>query len=258
MDPYLDDAPAPTSRLSSLRATPAELVGLSVLLVGALVATGVFWWGAARRPELAPSALGAAASGEHEATTGSDTDHWSQAPGAGPTGPDGPMGPHDPAVAPKSVLPELGPAEVTVHVSGAIATPGVVTLRAGARVADAVDAAGGLGADAELARINLARTLADGEHVHVPRVGEEPLGAPPSAGAAPDQPGAVDTTGRLDLNRATAEELQRLPGIGPSRSAAIVRHREEHGPFRVPGDLRAVPGIGEATFQGLADLVVVG
>jgi competence protein ComEA len=251
MDPYLDDTPAPTSRLSSLRATPAELVGLSVLLVGALVATGVFWSGAARRPELPPSTLGAAASGEDDATAGSDIDHWSQAPA------DGPTASRDPA-APPSAPPELGPAEVTVHVTGAIATPGVVTLRAGARVADAVDAAGGLGADAELARINLARTLADGEHVHVPRVGEEPLSAPASAGAAPDQPGAVDAAGRLDLNRATAEELQRLPGIGPSRSAAIVRHREEHGLFRVPGDLRAVPGIGEATFQGLADLVVVG
>jgi competence protein ComEA len=215
------------------------------------VATGVFWWGAARRPELAPSALGAGASGVHEAAAGSDADRWSEAPA------DASTGPYDPGALP-GALPDVGPLEVTVHVTGAIVTPGVVTLRAGARVADAVDAAGGLGADAELARINLARPLADGEHVHVPRVGEEPLSTPPSTGAPPDQPGAMDAAGRLDLNRATAEELQSLPGIGPSRSAAIVRHREEHGPFRVPGDLRAVPGIGEATFQGLADLVVVG
>jgi competence protein ComEA len=143
---------------------------------------------------------------------------------------------------------------VTVHVTGGVVAAGVVTLPGDARVGDAVTAVGGRTDDADLERINLARVLVDGEHIHVPRVGEEPIVAVPEASGGA---GAVGTDGLLDLNRATAEELETLPGIGPTRAAAIVEHREEHGPFAVPGDLRAVSGIGEATFQTLAPLVVV-
>jgi len=137
-----------------------------------------------------------------------------------------------------------------VHVSGAVREPGVVTLGAGARVADAVDAAGGAMPDARLALLNLARPVDDGERIHVPRVGEDAPPPPeaPSRGVLPD--------GRIDLNAASAEELQTLPGVGPARAEAILAERAER-PFRVPGDLRRVPGIGEATFQRLAPLVAV-
>ncbi|MEX0953334.1 MAG: helix-hairpin-helix domain-containing protein [Nitriliruptoraceae bacterium] len=134
---------------------------------------------------------------------------------------------------------------VTVHVTGAVHTPSLVHLDAGSRVADAIHAVGGAIADADLQVVNLARRLTDGEQVHVPRIGEREGG------------GATTPDGRVDVNRADAATLQSLPGVGPTRAAAIVSHRERHGPFTTPGDLRAVNGIGEATFQTLADLVVV-
>jgi competence protein ComEA len=156
---------------------------------------------------------------------------------------------------------EHGPAEgshapdLVVHVSGAVADPGLVTVPDGARVGEALSAAGGPTADAEVDRLNLAQPLSDGERVHVPREGEaDPPGA--STGGGENGAGA-DPQGRVDLNRATAQELETLPGIGPARAQAIVEHREAHGPFGEPGDLRAVSGIGEATFQRLADLVGV-
>jgi competence protein ComEA len=139
-----------------------------------------------------------------------------------------------------------------VHVTGAVALPGLLTLAPGARVGDAVAAAGGALPDAWLDRVNLARPVADGEQVHVPRVGED---APPPAASGPTSQGILPD-GRVDLNRATAEELATLPGIGPARAAAIIAAREEQ-PFDEPGDLRRVPGIGEATFQRLAPLVAV-
>ena len=104
--------------------------------------------------------------------------------------------------------------------------------------------------DGRLDRLNLARLVDDGERIHVPRVGEDapPPEQPASRGVLPD--------GRIDLNAASLAELETLPGVGPARAQAIIAEREAR-PFRVPGDLRRVPGIGEATFQRLAPLVAV-
>jgi competence protein ComEA len=137
-----------------------------------------------------------------------------------------------------------------VHVSGAVLRPGVVTLPERSRVADAIDAAGGPMPDARLDRLNLARIVEDAERVHVPRVGEDapPPDEPASPGVLPD--------GRIDLNTASQAELETLPGVGPARARAIIAEREAR-PFRVAGDLRRVPGIGEATFQRLSPLVAV-
>jgi competence protein ComEA len=128
--------------------------------------------------------------------------------------------------------------------------PGLVVLSERARVADAIEAAGGALPDARLDRLNLARIVDDAERVHVPRVGEDapPPEEPTSQGVLPD--------GRVDLNVATQSELETLPGVGPARAQAIIAEREAR-PFRVAGDLRRVPGIGEATFQRLAPLVAV-
>lgn len=167
-------------------------------------------------------------------------------------------------------LTPVGSGPVVAHVTGAVLAPGLVTVSSGARVGDAIEAAGGLDEDADLERINLARTLTDGEHVHVPRFGEDPVGpagssgTPPSSGAGAGSGatggtgGAVLADGRLDINRASVEDLDGLPGIGPAKAAAIVEDRERNGPFREPGDLRRVSGIGEATFQRLAELIAVG
>ena len=125
-------------------------------------------------------------------------------------------------------------------------------MASGSRVADAIVAAGGTTDEADTDRLNLARVLTDGEQVHVPVEGEAlPQAQDPAGG------GGVDADGVIDLNLATQEQLESLPGIGPAKATAIVEHRESVGPFQTPGDLRAVPGIGEMTFQRLADLVTV-
>jgi len=143
--------------------------------------------------------------------------------------------------------------ELVVHAAGAVAVPGVHRVPAGARVADLLAAAGGPSADADLDRVNLAAPLADGERVWFPRVGEEvPPAVAGSAGA-----GEPASTGPVDLNTAGVEELDALPGVGPSIAAAIVEHRERNGPFRSVDDLLDVPGIGPAKLEALRDLVTV-
>ena len=144
-------------------------------------------------------------------------------------------------------VPEEEPvtATVLVHVVGEVAEPGLVELPAGARVAEAVEAAGGASRKADLAALNLARPVEDGEQVHVPRRGEQ-------AGAAPT---AADP--RLDLNSADAASLEALPGIGPVLAERILAWRAEHGRFRSVEELQEVAGIGPKLFAQLAPLVRV-
>ena len=143
-------------------------------------------------------------------------------------------------------------AVVVASVVGLVARPGLVTLPAGARVADAVEAAGGLLPGADPASVNLAAPVPDGAQiaVGVPGAPAGPDGggtaAGPGAGAAP-----------VDLNAATAAELDALPGIGPVLAQRIVDHRGRHGPFRTVDQLDDVPGIGPAIAAELADLVRV-
>ncbi len=144
----------------------------------------------------------------------------------------------------------VAPAGVYVHVAGAVAAPGLYRLQAGARVVDAVAAAGGLAADADPAAVNLARPVSDGEQLHVPRVGEQP---PASAGAQ----GGVGADGTVNLNTADLAALDTLPRIGPAIAQRIIDWRDEHGPFTSVDDLLAVPGIGEKMLAALRDLVRV-
>lgn len=264
----MDDADPISLReraLSWLQATPAEAAGLALLLLGALVATAVFVLQAAGRPSALHDAAertgegGAAVAGALDVTD-PDAHHHDHGEGGHGSAGDAPS-----TTDPGGVADDATPAEVVVHVTGAVVAPGVVTLDGGARVADAIAAAGGATGEARLDHLNLARPLEDGEHVHLPVDGEDPppvtMGPGSGAGGAGGPGGGAGIGGGgdapVDLNRATAEELQRLPGIGPSKAEAVVRHREQHGPFAVPGDLREVPGIGEKTFQQLADLVTV-
>lgn len=143
------------------------------------------------------------------------------------------------------------PADVVVHVAGAVNRPGVVVLSPDARVKDAVDAAGGAVAGADLARVNLAAELVDGSQIYVPLVGEDPPG-PVDGGQGLDAPG-----GLVDVNTADAAALETLPGIGPATAAAIIEHRQTHGPFTAVEGLLDVNGIGEAKLAALVDLVQV-
>src|SRR5699024_5678130 len=143
------------------------------------------------------------------------------------------------------------PAEVLVHVVGAVEEPGVVRLEAGSRVLDAVELAGGATKDADLARLNLARVVTDGEQVLVLRTGEEaPSGTEGSTGRGegPRTPGATAT---LDLNVASASELEALPGVGPVLAQRIVEHREAFGPFASVDGLLEVSGVGPAVLEKL-------
>jgi competence protein ComEA len=150
-------------------------------------------------------------------------------------------------------------ADVVVHVAGAVAKPGLVTLAGGSRVADAIDAAGGAAANADLDRLNLAALLADGQRVAVARRGQPAPPLDPAAGAeataAAD--GSATASGPINLNAATQAELEALPGIGPTLAGAIIEERERAGGFTAVADLRRVPGIGDARFAQVESLVTV-
>jgi competence protein ComEA len=143
-------------------------------------------------------------------------------------------------------------ATVTVHVVGEVRRPGVYDLPGGARAKDAVDAAGGLLGDADQAAVNLARVVSDGEQIAVPRQGAAVVGAGSAAAAGGSSP-----TAKVDLNTATAEQLDALPGVGPATAAKIIADRAANGPFRTVDDLMRVSGIGPAKFDALKDLVRV-
>jgi competence protein ComEA len=149
-----------------------------------------------------------------------------------------------------------GGAELTVHVAGEVRRPGVYELKAGSRVDDAVQRAGGPRRRADLSGLNLAAELEDGRQVLVPArapaVAAAGGGAGGVAGAAPVAPGVP-----LNLNTATPEQLDELDGIGPATAKTILEYREEHGGFGSVDELGQVPGIGEKRLASLREQVRV-
>lgn len=197
---------------AALRCTRAEAVALAVLLAGSVAGLALVWWLA--RPEPAEVADDGALAGGPSAT---------------------------PSAASRDGDLVTRGEPVVVHVAGAVAEPGMVEVPAGARVADAIEAAGGADPEIDLAGVNLARVVADGEQIVV-------------ADAAVGDPGAsVGADGRVDVNRADADALEDVPGIGPVTAERLISHRRDHGPFASDADLLAVPGIGEATLEQLRE-----
>lgn len=150
---------------------------------------------------------------------------------------------------------------VTVHVAGQVVGPGVYAVPAGGRVADAIVASGGMSPGADVEQLNLAARVADGDRIYVPRKGETP---PPVVSPSPPAAGGPSGTGRtgspggpVDLNTATAEQLDALPGVGPATSRAILAYRSSRGRFRSVTELLEVPGIGPAKLEALRPLVKV-
>jgi competence protein ComEA len=148
------------------------------------------------------------------------------------------------AIVPVEVVGEPS-GSLTVHVAGAVAAPGLVEVGPGARLADAVVAAGGATPDADLAAVNLAAPVDDGAQVVIPSRSDG------------DGPSAPPGDGRIRLNHAPADELTTLPGIGPVLAQRIVDHRDDVGRFERVEDLLEVSGIGERLLAGIRDLVVV-
>jgi competence protein ComEA len=159
-----------------------------------------------------------------------------------------------PAVTPVQVPTETArPAAaklLVIDVAGAVRRPGLYRLQTGSRIDDAIAAAGGPTAKAQLDAVNLAAPVADGEQVVVPGRGAAgaPAATPPAAGSSPSAP--------LDLNTATAEQLDSLPGIGPVTAQKILDYRQRHGAFHSVAELEGVPGIGPGRLAQLKGLVI--
>lgn len=158
------------------------------------------------------------------------------------------------ASATSSTVASPPAARSLVYVTGAVVAPGVYRLGEDARVADAIAAAGGPAPDADLSLLNLAAPVADGERVYVPRRGEPP---PSDVVVAGSGASVGARAGPVNLNTATAEQLEALPGIGPSTAQAILAWRRQHGRFRSVDDLLNVRGIGRAKLDALRDQVRV-
>jgi competence protein ComEA len=161
---------------------------------------------------------------------------------------------------PTTAAPSPTPAPLRVHVAGAVQRPGVYILSPDDRLIDAIDAAGGLAINADPARINLADFLRDGQQIFVPYeqtpVPPSPTPLPtPSAATQVDQQPAT-AGGLMNINTASAAELETLPGIGPVYAERIIAYRDEHGPFADPIEIMQVKGIGPASYEQIKERII--
>ena len=153
---------------------------------------------------------------------------------------------------PTAEPPTPTPATINVYVTGAVKNPDVYALPLNSIVKEAVLAAGGATEDADLDRINLAAKLVDQMQIYVPRKGEGQLPVPPDGSA----PNTADD--KININTASVEELDKLPGIGPSLAGAIIDYRTKNGPFQQIEEINDVKGIGDALFEKIKDQITVG
>ncbi len=152
--------------------------------------------------------------------------------------------------------PAPTPGPVTVHVDGAVQKPGVYTLPPGSRVKDAIQAAGDALPSANTSRINLAEPLQDGVLIVVPEIGQ--ASAPTTSQQPPgERASTILPGGLININTATLEELDLLPGIGPVTAEKIIQYREDNGFFVTIEDILQVPGIGDKTLDDIRDLITV-
>lgn len=154
-----------------------------------------------------------------------------------------------PPASGEAVLSEKGP-ELIVYISGAVNHPGVIRISADARVLGAIEGAGGLLPVADIAKINMAQPLRDGMQIHVPAREQDKNGA-----AAEQSPQTGPVTEKININTASAGELDKLPGVGPAIAEKIVQYRQTHGSFDKAEDLKKVPGIGESKYNKMKDQI---
>jgi len=154
-----------------------------------------------------------------------------------------------------TLSPPPSPRPLMVHLSGAVLHPGVYALPPGSRIQDGIQAAGGLNEGADTSLLNLAAPIQDGERVYVP---SESLAPPTSSGMLPlpsQEPNAPSTL--ININTASAGELESLPGIGPTLAQRIIEYRTSHGPFTNIEAIQDVSGIGPAKFEQIKQLISV-
>ena len=153
------------------------------------------------------------------------------------------------------MLAPVASGKIVVHVAGEVNAPGVYSLGAGARMIDALQAAGGPTQQADLEVINLATPLADSIQIYVPsrKASRQPTFRRPQPGVnvAPSTNQSIQESGVININRATATELEQLPGVGPATARAIIDYRTANGPFSSPEGLLEVKGIGPAKFASM-------
>lgn len=219
---------------------PRTAAALGVVLAGLAVLAGAHFWSAGPESVRVPEAVGAAA---EESAVPRAENVGAQSLPSPPSRP-----------APAQVPEALAADRIVVDVNGKVRRPGVQHLKAGARVADALHAAGGVLAGTDITGLNRARVLVDGEQVVV---GFPTAPQPPGPGGVPGPggEGAAQAGGPLSLNTATAEQLETLPGVGPVLAQHIVDYRVERGGYASVDELREVTGIGDRRFADLQPLV---
>ncbi len=163
---------------------------------------------------------------------------------------------------PVTLRPPPTPPPVVVDVAGAVAEPGVYSLPPGSRVQDALEAAGGLLPEADTRSLNLAAPIEDGSRLWVasrPPITEAPQGESVSRGISVGESATFEAPSgsKINLNTASQEALESLPGIGPSLARSIIAYRQEHGPFAAIDEIQKVSGIGPAKFEKIRDLITV-
>ena len=169
---------------------------------------------------------------------------------------DGDVSPDD---ADESSAKSSSAAEVYVDVDGAVVRPGVYRLKDGARVSQAIDAAGGLTAEADVTGLNRASKITDGQKIYVPMVGEQQAAAASDGadGGTASTSGTGSSSGLVNINTASAAELQTLSGIGPSMAQSIIDERTQNGAFASVDDLMRVSGVGEKKLAKIKDCICV-
>ena len=156
---------------------------------------------------------------------------------------------------------EAKPKEIVVHVAGAVKTEGIIFLQEGDRISNAIEKAGGTTEEADMTQVNLATAVEDGMKIYIPKKGENMKTQEETTQTTKEKTQTANkttqTTGKVNINKATQEELEELPGIGPSTATKIIEYREENGKFSNTEDIKKVSGIGDAKYNTIKDLITI-
>ena len=145
--------------------------------------------------------------------------------------------------------------EIVIHIAGAVKTEGIIFLKEGARLNEAIEKAGGTLEEADMTQVNLACQLEDGMKVYIPKKGE--VMEENQTDTATSEKENNNTSKKININKATQSELETLPGIGPSTASKIITYREENGKFKTIENIKDVSGIGEAKYNSIKDFITV-